>query len=300
MRVLIAGATGLIGTALKKFFESSNHEVFTLVRDKNKATKKAIYWNLDEKTKAEELGFFENMDLIINLAGENIASGRWSEAKKKAILESRLKVTEKLVSIILELKNPPKLLINASAIGYYGDRGEELLLESSEPGHIFLSEVCKDWEKALRPLSQSNVRVVILRTSAVLAKEGGAFSKMLPAFKFGLGGNLGSGEQYFSFISLEDLVRIVDYVVSHEEIQGPINVSTPNPITNKTFTKALGKALNRPTFFQVPAFIIRLIFGQMGEEVLLSSAKVYPKKLLDAGFQFKYPTIEETIKECLK
>lgn len=283
MRILISGSSGLVGTALCQYLESLGHEIFKLARDKTKIR--------DD--------FYENMDAVINLSGENIASGRWTEEKKKKILDSRVQNTTALCNTLKSLKNPPKVLINASAIGYYGDRGDEELTEGSLPGTNFLAQVCKDWESATKVLSQTAIRVVLLRTGAVLTQTSGALGKMLIPFKLGLGGVIGTGKQYFSFIDLDDLTRIILFAIENESIKGPINAVTPYPVTNLEFTVTLGKILHRPTFFSVPAFVARFAFGQMADEVLLASQKVYPKCLQDAGFKFSYPTIKDTLNHCL-
>lgn len=283
MRILISGSSGLVGTALCEYLESQGHEIFKLPRDKSQIR--------DD--------FYENKDAVINLSGENIASGRWTEEKKKKILDSRVQNTSALCNILKSLKNPPKVLINASAIGYYGDRADQELNEASQAGTNFLAEVCKEWESATKILNQTVIRVVLLRTGAVLTQTGGALAKMLTPFKLCLGGVLGTGKQYFSFIDLDDLTRVILFAINNENIKGPINAVTPFPVTNKEFTTALGNILHRPTFFSVPAFVARIAFGQMADEVLLASQRVYPKCLQDAGFKFTYPTLQDTLHHCL-
>jgi len=287
MKVLMIGASGLVGTALFEDLQKKGDTVFRLSRD----------------SKTRELpsdpAHYENMDAVVNLAGENIASGRWTATKKQKILESRVLTTKTLCQILSSLKNPPKVLINASAVGFYGDRGDELLTEDSSAGNNFLADVCQKWEAAASVLDPSKTRVVLLRTGTVLSAKGGALAKMLPAFKLGIGGMLGSGKQYFSFITLSDLCKVILFAIENQDLGGVINAVTPYPINNKEFTKTLGTLLHRPTFFKIPAFAIRLLFGEMGNELLLSSTRAYPAQLLSAGFHFDYPTIHEALQSCL-
>lgn len=299
MRILISGSSGFVGTELIKYLELHGHEVFRLVRNKNKLSDHAIFFDPASSALPSNLEPFEKMDAVINLSGENIADGRWSEEKKKRILDSRVSTTKALCNILKVVKNPPKVLVNASAIGFYGDRGDEELTEDSLPGTNFLSQVCKAWESETESLKATGIRVVLLRFGAVLSPEGGALAKMLLPFKLCLGGNLGSGDQYFSFIALDDLTRVILFAVETDSLNGPVNAVTPHPIQNKAYTKALGNVLKRPTIFPVPAFAARLAFGQMADELLLASQKVYPKKLLAAAFKFDYPTIQDTLKHYL-
>lgn len=294
MKILISGSSGLVGTALISYLEVQGHEIFRLVRKKDEQSDHAIFFD------PSNLAQFENMDAVVNLSGENIASGRWTEEKKKKILESRVSTTRTLCDTLKLLKSPPKVLINASAIGFYGDRAGEELTEDSTPGSNFLSAVCKNWENATEPLKTTGIRVVLLRFGAVLSANGGALAKMLIPFKLCLGGVIGSGNQYFSFIALDDLTRVILFAIEKDELRGPVNAVTPNPVINRVYTKVLGGVLNRPTFFAVPKIVARLAFGQMADELLLASQKVYPKHLINAGFHFDYPTIQETLEHCLE
>jgi len=294
MKILISGSSGLVGTALISYLEVQGHEIFRLVRKKDEQSDHAIFFD------PSNLAQFENMDAVVNLSGENIASGRWTEEKKKKILESRVSTTRTLCDILKLLKSPPKVLINASAIGFYGDRADEQLTEDSTPGSNFLSAVCKNWENATETLKTTGIRVVLLRFGAVLSANGGALAKMLIPFKLCLGGVIGSGNQYFSFIALDDLTRVILFAIEKDELRGPVNAVTPNPVTNRVYTKVLGGVLNRPTFFAVPKIVARLAFGQMADELLLASQKVYPNRLINAGFHFDYPTIQETLEHCLE
>lgn len=278
MKVLIVGATGLIGKVLVPHLRP-----LKLVRRQPTASDER-FW---DPAKGElDPSHLENIDAVINLAGANI-SGFWTAAKKRAILESRLQTTKLLAETMAKLKNPPRLLLNASAVGIYGDRGGEILTERSSPGTGFLAEVCQQWEQATEPASQVGVRVICLRFGPVLFKEGGLLGRLLPLFKLGLGGVIGSGEQYISWIAIEDLVRMVDFALS-TPLQGAVNATNPVPVTNREFTKELGKALHRPTLLPVPTFAVKLL-GEMGRELLLSSTRAIPEKLQQAGFEFKFP-----------
>lgn len=295
MKILISGASGFIGSALKSSLELAGNEVYTLVRKpSDKASQKTIYWNLEKGELEPEL--IEGFDAIINLAGENIADERWTKNKKNAILNSRISATRLLFETVKKLKSPPKVLINASAIGYYGDRGENWVDESSPPGKGFLAEVCKEWEAATYPHAELGSRVVLIRIGVVLDKSGGVLQKMAPPFQFGLGGRLGSGEQYLSWISLRDLIKIIEFAIQTPSVSGPVNAVGPNPVKNSEFTKALGKVLSRPTFLPLPAFMVKLVFGQMGEELMLASTRVRPEKLLKERFVFSDETIEAALK----
>lgn len=293
MKVAIAGATGFIGTRLSSFLKSKGHEVVRIVR-KN-AEVDDILWNpAVHEIDTQKL---EGIDVIINLAGENIAGGRWSRRRKENILKSRVDATETLSKAVQRLSRPPQLFINTSAIGIYGNRGDEVLTESSPSGTGFLAEVCQQWEKAITYIPQT--RVVILRFGAVLSAEGGMLEKMLIPFKMGLGGVIGTGEQYISWIDIDDLLAVFEYVINHNHLSGPYNAVSPAPVTNYDYTKALGKTLHRPTFFAMPAFVARLAFGEMADEMILSSQKALPAKLVSEGFVFKYPKIEESLEHLL-
>ncbi|HRD55085.1 MAG TPA: TIGR01777 family oxidoreductase [Parachlamydiaceae bacterium] len=299
LKILIAGASGFVGKALKEELQKNGHEVFTLVRDQKLVSSHAFFWDPAHFQLPKDLTPYENLDACINLSGENISSGRWTKLKKEKILKSRLDATHALVALFSSVKSPPSLFINASAIGFYGERGGEILTENSSPGRNFLADVCTKWEKAAAPLEKLPVRMIYLRIAPVLAKTGGALSKMLLPFKLGLGGKLGSGEQYFSFISLKDLIRIVLFILKEEQIEGVVNAASPYPLRNKDFTKILAKSLHRPAFFTVPAFAARLLLGQMADELLLVSARAYPKKLIDNNFYFEYPTAQSIFNDCL-
>lgn len=295
MKVLITGSHGLVGSQLISFLTSQGHEVVRLGR--NKSAYGQVLWDpaaghIDKKA-------LEGFDAVVHLAGDNIASGRWTRKKKRSIRESRIQGTTLLSETLASLSKPPKVLISASAIGYYGDRGEEVLTEESAPGAGFLAEVCREWEAATLTAKKRGIRVAELRIGVVLSPKGGALTKMLPPFRMGAGGRLGSGKQYMSWVALDDLIGIIQHVLTHDELDGPINAVAPNPITNNEFTVALGASLHRPTIFPVPGLAINLLLGEMASELLLSSARVQPKKLLSTGYSFRYPHIAPLLKQLV-
>lgn len=237
---------------------------------------------------------------MVHLAGENIAAGRWTAARKARILDSRVKGTRLIAETFAKLERPPKVLISASATGYYGCRGNEVLREESSPGTGFLADVCRKWEAATDAATRKGTRVVHLRTGLVLSGNGGALGKMLLPFKLGIGGRVGSGEQYWSWISLDDLCAAILHSIEAQSLHGPVNMVSPSPATNLEFTKALGRVLSRPTVFPVPAFAARLALGEMADELLLCSARVEPTKLLASRFGFKHKDLEATLRDLLR
>ena len=292
MKIALAGASGLVGTALIPALEAQGHEVTRLVRTAPRAGEIEWHPNKDQVS-AVSLGGF---DIIINLAGENIAGGRWTDEQKRKIRDSRVNGTHLLSEAIAKMERKPRTFICASATGIYGDRGDEVLDEQSESGGGFLAGVCREWEMACDLALKAGVRVVNLRFGPILAREGGMLSKLLTPFKMGMGGKVGSGRQYISWISLEDSVNAIVLAINDESIRGPLNVVSPNPVTNEVFTKTLGHVLNRPTALAMPAFAARLAFGEMADEMLLVSQRVMPKRLNAAGFQFSYPRLEEAFR----
>lgn len=297
MQILVAGSSGLVGSALVEALREQGHQVKCLIRKPQKTTKDIIFWNPDPSTLNTE--DYENFDAVINLAGENIASGRWNEEKKREIRDSRVKGTQALCECLAQLKKPPAVEINASAMGYYGSQGDHVLTEDSPSGSGFLAGVCREWEAATKAAVDRGIRVAYLRTGMVLSSKGGALSKMLPPFKMGLGGVIGSGEQYVSWIALRDLVNVIIYILKNETLHGPINAGTPNPVTNKEFTKTLGRVLNRPTIVPMPAFAARIVLGEMADELLLSSTRMIPQKLLQSGYAFQYPHLEDALRAII-
>lgn len=300
MKILVTGATGLIGTALIPVLKSEGHDVTRLVRRRPREASD-IQW--DPAAGTINSSGIEGFDAVIHLAGESIASGRWTHARKDRILRSRAEGTRLLAESLVRLQQPPRVLVSASAIGYYGNRGIETLSETSEPGPGFLSLVCRAWEAATKPALDKGIRVVNVRTGIVLSTRGGALRKMLLPFWLGVGGKVGNGEQYMSWISRTDLCRVFLHAVRTESLKGPVNAVAPSPVTNAVFTKALGAAMHRPTFLPLPAFAVRLIFGEMGDELLLASTRVIPARLVASGFFFKDreigPTLERIWKEKL-
>ncbi|BBI17218.1 TIGR01777 family oxidoreductase [Neochlamydia sp. S13] len=297
MKILVAGASGFIGKSLVIALMQAGHYVKILVRKNTGLAKNEISW-------APEKGAISDNDLegiegIINLAGDNIFKGRWTEAKKRSIIESRLQATRTLASCLFRLKNPPKLFINASAIGYYGNRGDLLLTEESSNGTGFLAHVCEEWEKATHALETMDVRVACLRFGIVLSTKGGALAKMLVGFKWGIGGRIGSGQQYMSWVILEDVLAVILHVLKAEKLKGPINVVAPHPVTNDVFTKTLGKALGRPTILSFPSFVLRVVLGEKAEELLLSSQRVSCSKLIDSGYTFLHSNLEKALPQLL-
>ncbi len=296
MRVAVTGATGLVGTALIGMLKEEGWEVSRVVRG-SKLQASDILWN--PEAGMIDLAGLENHDAVVHLAGESIASGRWTPARKQRIRESRVKGTQLLAQTVANLRNPPRVLVGASAIGYYGDRGSEILREDSSPGAGFLPEVCRAWESAAAAAAAAGIRVVHPRIGIVLSTHGGALAKMLLPFRMGAGGNLGHGTQYMSWISLRDLCRAIVHAIRTESLRGPINAVSPQPATNAEFTKALGVALHRPTIFPVPAFGARLAFGEMADALLLASTRVVPQRLQESGFRFEDTDIGQTLRRIL-
>ena len=291
MRIAIAGASGLVGKALTPLLETDAHDIVRLVRNSPKAGEIEWHPNQDSIDPAK----LQEFDAIINLAGENVAEGRWTEEKKKRIHDSRVHGTHLLSEAIAKLTTKPRAFLCASATGIYGDRGDETLNEQSESGGGFLAGVCREWEMATEPAHRAGVRVVNLRFGPILARVGGMLEKMLMPFKMGLGGKIGSGKQYISWVGIEDAVAAIKLALNDESIHGPLNVVSPKPVTNERFTRALGEVLSRPTVMAMPAFAARLAFGEMADEMLLVSQKVIPKKLQAAGFQFEYSDLETAL-----
>lgn len=288
MKIAIAGASGLVGSALVPALAAEDVAITRLVRSAPKSGE--IEWHPNQDQVSSEL--LEGFDVIVNLAGENVAGGRWTDELKRKIRDSRVSGTHLLSEAIAKMSAKPSAFICASATGIYGDRDDETLDEQSESGGGFLAGVCREWEKACEPAIKAGVRVVNLRLGPVLARTGGMLAKLLTPFKMGMGGKVGSGKQYISWVALEDVVSAIKLTITEQGLRGPVNIVSPNPVTNEDFTRALGHVLNRPTALAVPAFAARLAFGEMADEMLLASQKVLPKKLLAVGFEFKYPQLE--------
>lgn len=296
MRIAITGSTGLVGTRLTNFFQEEGCRVFRLVRKPGQGGGEAVYWQPETgEIDAEAL---EGMDVLIHLAGKSI-NGRWTKRRKEEILLSRTKGTRLIAETLAALKRPPKVFLSASGIGMTREDVREVD-ESDSVGSGFLSDVIKEWEKSARPAEKAGIRVVHLRFGLVLSPRGGALKQMLPAFKLGLGGRLGHGRQGVSWVALEEIPHVVRFLIDRKEVAGPVNVASPNPVSNAEFIRALGAALRRPTRIPMPAFVLKLMFGEMGEELLLKGNRAIPKKLLDAGYTFRYPDLESALKEMLR
>jgi uncharacterized protein len=297
MKVLVSGAGGLVGKALSLHLSENRADSRPLVRGRSAKT---LWWEPETgKVNAAALNEWRP-DAFVHLAGENIASRRWNTDQKRKIWESRLPATERLVRSLLSLERPPPIFIGASAVGYYGNRGDEALSEESAPGNDFLADVCRGWEVATAPLEAGGVRVVHLRFGMILSDEGGALPRMLPIFRFGLGGKLGSGKQWVSWIALTDVLRIIRWALMNPNAHGAYNAVTPHPVRNVEFTKALGRLLQRPTFLPVPAGALRLAFGEMAEALLLTSQRAVPKRLSAEGFRFDHSEVEPALRHELK
>lgn len=279
MTILITGSHGLVGSALVPALEALGHRIRRL------SLRAGV-------VRPEDVA---GIDAVIHLAGENIAARRWTPAQKALIRDSRVRGTRALCEALAALPTPPVTFISASAIGIYGDRGQEILREDSSPGHGFLADTGVAWERAADLVRTRDIRVVHLRFGVILSPKGGALAKMLPPFRFGVGGRLGSGRQWFSWIALEDVVGVIQFVLAEEALRGPVNTVAPQTVTNAEFTRTLGRVLHRPTIFPVPAAALRLLLGEMADELLLASTRVEPTRLLAAGYAFKYPTLDSAL-----
>ncbi|MCB1109939.1 MAG: TIGR01777 family oxidoreductase [Chlamydiia bacterium] len=292
-KVLISGSHGLIGKNLGYFLEFMGHDVWHLNREKRDEDK-VVVW--DPESGACNLQDFEGFDAVIHLAGENIGKGWWTKRKKQRVLKSRAEGTERLAKVIGKLSQPPQAFISASAVGYYGNRGNELLNETSGPGKgLFISEVCKRWEQASRELEDRGIRVAHTRFGMVLSAAGGALKQMLRPFKWGVGGKIGSGHQYISWVAIDDVVGALYHVMMTPDLKGAVNVVAPNPVPNTIFSKKLAKILNRWLGPPLPEFVVRLLMGQKGEELLLTSTRVEPQRLNESGYNFHYPKLSQAL-----
>lgn len=297
MRIAITGSTGLVGSELVSRLKEKGHDVYRMVRRFPPPHSTDIYWNPD--LGKIDVSALEGMDAVIHLAGVNVAEARWSKTQKERIWKSRVVTTHFLCKALAGLAAPPRLLIQTSATGYYGDRGDEICTEESTQGKNFLADLCHEWERAGEVAKQKGIRVIVVRMGMVLSRQGGALRKMLRPFRLGLGGVMGSGQQWMSWILLSDLVSVFDFLLSHPLIAGFINAVTPHPVKNREFTKILGHVLQRPTLLPLPAFAVRMLFGEMGERLLLEGCRVMPQKLSEAGFGFENPFLEEALRKEL-
>ncbi|MFA5190524.1 MAG: TIGR01777 family oxidoreductase [Verrucomicrobiia bacterium] len=280
MNILLTGAGGLVGSALAPRLAAESHTITRLSHSQP--------W--------PELAAH---DAVVHLAGENISTGRWTPERKERIRDSRVQVTRRLCEAVAKFAQPPRVVICASAVGYYGNRGDEVLREESAPGAGFLAEVCRDWEAATKPAVDAGIRVVNLRFGVILCATGGALAKMLTPFRLGLGGVLGDGQQWMSWVALDDVVGVISNALANETLRGPVNVVAPQPVTNREFTKTLGRVLHRPAVCPAPAFALRLAFGEMADALLLASQRAEPAKLLTSGFSFRFPKLGDALQDAL-
>ncbi|MES2274151.1 MAG: TIGR01777 family oxidoreductase [Chlamydiota bacterium] len=296
-RILVSGASGFIGKPLTDYLSLRGHAIVKLVRTPQPGNPDTIFWDPDMGQAPKEQ--FEGFDAVIHLAGEPLSLGRRTSAKREKIRSSRIVGTHFLAQILSHLSCPPKVFISASAVGFYGDRGEEILTETSRNGHSFLASVCSEWEKASAPLKNRGIRVVHTRFGMVLGPNGGILQKMLVPFKLGLGGSLGSGRQWLSWIAREDLIRALDHILQNSSLEGAVNVVSPHPVCQENFSKILAETLHRPAFGNLPAWFLRLIFGKSADEMLLASTRVKPEKLLLSGFSFHCPFLKDALRKAL-
>ena len=306
MKVLVSGASGLVGSALIPFLTTGGHRVTRLVRkarleqgrkDGASVGDGEVAWSPAAGT-IERAGL-EGFDAVVHLAGENIAAGRWTPERKRRIRDSRVKGTRLLCQALTQCAQPPRVFVGASAIGYYGDRGDATLTEESAAGEGFLAEVCRDWEAATAGLTDAGIRTALLRVGVVLSPAGGALKKMLLPFRLGLGGVIGAGSQYMSCIALDDVVGVIQHAITHDEVSGPINTVCPEAVTNREYTRTLGTVLGRPTVFPVPAVAARFVLGELADALLLASTRVEPRTLLRTGYEFRYPRLESALRHVL-
>ena len=297
MKIAITGASGLIGRSLSTSLAADGHQIVPVVRRPSSTAAESIEWN--PVTGEIEASKFEGIDAVVHLAGAGIGDHRWSDSYKREILESRTKGTALLASTLASLNTPPSVMVSGSAIGYYGDTGDTAVDETAPAGDDFLASVCVDWEAAAAPAIEAGIRVPFLRTGIVLTSAGGALAKMLPLFRFGLGGRMGSGKQWWSWISLADEIGAIRWLLEND-ISGPVNATAPNPVTNREFTKALGQAMNRPTVAPVPSFGPKLLMGaELADALLFTSTRVLPRALEESGYSFAHPTIDLALRDVL-
>lgn len=295
MKILITGSSGLVGSALIESLAANGHSVIRLLR-KNVGQDSPVW---DPAHGTIDLADSKDIEAVVHLAGESIAQGRWNNTKKSRILNSRVDGTKLLASYFSQSDHKPKIIVSASAIGFYGNRGDEILDETSTPGKGFLADVCTQWEEATTSAVEAGIRVANIRFGMILSPAGGALKKMLLPFKMGLGGVFGTGKQYISWVAIDDVVEMIQFIIANESLQGPVNLVSPHAITNRQFTKLLGRVLHRPTIFPMPAFAARIAFGEMADELLLTSTRVVPNKLINSGYTFRYCQLEEAFQHLL-
>lgn len=296
MKIIIAGASGFVGTALAQVLVAEGHEVVRLVR-REAAGKGELRW--DPAVGKLEVAALEGVDAVVNLSGENVGAGRWTAKRRGAILQSRVDATRTLVTTMQKLARKPVVFVSASAVGFYGERGDEVLRETSAIGHGFLSEVCLIWETHAEGAARVGIRTALLRFGVVLSPQGGALAKLLPIFRCGIGGRIGGGKQWMSWVSLADAVGAICHALRDERVSGPVNVVAPEVVTNAEFTQTLGRVLRRPAVLPVPAGVLRLIFGEMADATLLASTRAAPERLRETGYAFRHETLEEALRAGL-
>lgn len=297
MDVAITGSSGLIGTALASALEQGGHRVVRLVRPGTPLDSDSLRW--DPVAGTVDAGGLEGIGAVVHLAGKGVGEHRWTKRHKAEVLQSRVVGTRLLVETLAALQRPPSALVSASGIDYYGDRGDEVLTEDSGLGSGFLADVCARWEAATAAAAQAGIRVARIRSGIVLSPKGGALARMLTPFKLGLGGKLGSGEQWWSWISIEDEAAAIVHLIQTPGLSGPFNLTAPHPVTNARFTCVLGKVLGRPTVLSVPKLALRAAFGEFADEALLGSHRIVPHRLEEAGYQFRSPQLEEALRDLL-
>jgi len=298
-RVILSGASGMLGSAIRRALEARGIGTLQLVR-RNPAGRGELEWNPYSDPAIADPTLLEGASAAIHLSGASVAAHRWDESYKREMTASRVDSTRRIAKMLAGLRQPPRSFLVASAVGIYGDRADELLDESSRPGSGFLAGLCAEWERAADPAREAGIRVVHLRFGIVLGSGEGALKQMLPAFRLGLGARIGRGRQWISWIGLNDVIGAVLFALERQEISGPVNVTAPKPVTNAEFTQALARELRRPAFLSMPAFAVKLMFGQMADEALLASARVQPRKLLEAGFRFSEPAVEDALAAALR
>jgi uncharacterized protein (TIGR01777 family) len=298
MRILVTGSRGLIGSKLVPALKSDGHDVLRLTRTPTASEGTIVLWHPDSGEILEQHRL-DGLDVVIHLAGQNVAASRWTPEQKASIRNSRVQGTALLARTLNRLENPPSLFICASAIGYYGDCGDRELTEESPLGEGFMAGVCRDWEAAADMADGAGIRMVKLRLGFVISRDGGGLAKMLTPFRWCVGGKIASGKQWMSWVDLEDVVGMVRHIVGHPEIAGPVNAVAPSPVTNAEFTRALAGALHRPAFLTIPAFVVRATLGEMADELLLYSAKVLPARLNTSGYVFKRPDLAESLRAAV-
>src|ERR1700720_1940042 len=297
MKILISGSSGLIGSAAATALKSDGHNVVHLVRPGKATNPGDVQW--DPMRATVDVAGLEGIDVVIHLSGAGIADGRWTEERKQLLRTSRIDTPRVLVDSLSRLKQKPRVLIVASAIGYYGSRGDEILTESSTSGTDFLALVCRDWEAEASRAAAMGIRTVMLRFGIILSGKGGAVPRMLTPFKRGLGGRLGNGQQWMSWIAIEDVIGIIPHAIANEQVSGPLNVVAPNPVQNEEFTRLLAAVLHRPAIFPAPAFLLRLALGEMADAVLLGSDRVKPERILAAGYKFRFEILEPALRAAV-